>query len=74
RRNGQFALTLVDCAGAIRMVGGMKIQQVWLTRGLRDPSLRDLRNLLQSQSIPMLVSSATGLLPVHEFMADESGL
>ncbi|MFT5058964.1 MAG: signal transduction histidine kinase [Planctomycetota bacterium] len=74
RRNGQLALTLVDCAGAIRMVGGMKIQQVWLTRGLRDPSLRDLRNLLQSQSIPMLVSSATGLLPVHEFMADESGL
>ncbi len=62
RKNGQLALPLKNCTTAIRMVGELEVEQVWLPRGLRDVSLQDLLGLLESQGIPVGLHSAHGLI------------
>ncbi len=62
RREEQLALVVPGCTAAIRMVGEMNIQPVWLARGVRDSSLRDLQALLSSQCIPLHLASSRGLL------------
>ncbi len=62
RRSGQMVLAARDCTAAIRIVGEMNIQQVWIARGLCDTSLKDLQALLVRRSIPLQLASAKGLL------------
>ncbi|MDF1837831.1 MAG: sensor histidine kinase, partial [Planctomycetota bacterium] len=64
RRGGQLALQIKSCAAAIRMVGELEVEAVWISRGLRDPSLQDLVHLLKSQDIPVFLFSAAGLIPI----------
>ena len=65
RRESILAMELSDCTAAIRLVGEMNIAQVWVPRGLRDPALANLKHLLESQDIPLYLTSARGLLQVE---------
>jgi hypothetical protein len=61
---GALAVVMPNCSAAIRMVGDMAIQEVWLARGMRDPAAQDLIALLARKDIPVHMVSALGLMPL----------